>query len=895
MLATLVTAIGAGAGAASAPVAARVSRVEPGRAEAAKSLPEHAPASSSTAPSGPPLTSVQQGSGAAGGGEENASGGSQAAVDPLVSNGLGSPTCRGALAGELSQSSRRNCETSGFVAAPVPTGDYGIDVHIDTGVLGFSNGGLLSIVQDVIVTPLWMALVWAVHALIVMLEWSFTIDLFNSSAAVGIGSGLREMQAAFTEPWLPLALATASILALYHGLIRRRVAETLGEALVMSVMMAGGVWVILDPTGTIGALGEWANRASLGTLAVTANGTPAAPGRALGSSLGTLFATAIEVPWCYLEFGDVGWCREPSRLDPRLRAAGLKIAEQEVAQIGCSSSSVAPPPSSTVLPPSVAALLACVPAGSAQAKALEHSAELLRAARSNGAIFLALPANGPARNSINEQGSLLRTLCQSSEATNCRGPTAAQAEFRTNGGTWPRLGGLLLIAGGLLGMLLLLGFVAVRLLAAAVFSLLYLLLAPAMVLAPAFGDGGRMLFRRWAAQLLGAVVSKLVFSFLLGAMLAVLAILSDLDALGWWTQWLLMSAFWWGAYTRRHQALGAAGGVFADRGSAGAHVQRRSLVRRMSEVLETPRKGIAAARWAKARLEKEAPEVQRRKRAQVGRERARAGSDEQLMRALESEQRDAGARAEAAPEIQARLAGERARLERLERERAAALAGGDSRRAAELGHRGVRVRGEIEREQEALSAAQRVLREGEQAQRRTGDAHSRERRDAHERFLDAQAALPGAGARRAGERRDYAALAGLAGYGREEYEQLDPRHQRAARLEIDRELALRRELGETARTLASRQDTVKLGRRERHKAGSEFDSALARRMKDAGHSLPASREKRSGVDAWREGGRTEESARTQPSGQGSQGRSSVMRDAHEVVARRKRQLGRGRP
>ena len=121
---------------------------------------------------------------------------------------------------------------------------------------------------------------------------------------------------------------------------------------------------------------------------------------------------------------------------------------------------------------------ACVPAGSAQATALEHSAELLRDARSNGAIFLALPANGPARNSINEPGSLLRTLCQSSESTNCRGPTAAQAEFRTNGGTWPRLVGLLLIAGGLLGMLLLLGFVAVRLLAAAIFSLLYLLLAP---------------------------------------------------------------------------------------------------------------------------------------------------------------------------------------------------------------------------------------------------------------------------------------------------------------------------------------------------------------------------------------------------------------------------------
>jgi hypothetical protein len=853
---------------------AHASRIAPARPATPARSPGHGRTAAHKAPSSPPLTTGAGGPGRTNGGEEAASGAPQAAADPLVSNGLGSPTCRGVLGDELSRTSRRNCETSGFVAAPAPTGDYGIDVHIDTG-LGLSSGWLLSIVQDVIVTPLWMALVWAVHALLVMLEWCFEIDLFNGAAASGLGRGLRAMQAAFTEPWLALALAVASVLVLYHGLIRRRVAETLGEALVMGVMMTGGLWVILDPTGTIGALSEWANRASLGTLAVTASGTPADPGRALGNNLGRLFAAAIEVPWCYLEFGDVGWCREPSRLDPRLRAAALKIAAEEITQVGCTPTIVAP--------------VACVPAGSAAARALDRSAELLRDARSNGAIFLALPANGPARNSINEQGSLLRTLCQTSQATNCSGPTAAQAEFRTNGGTWPRLGGLLLIAGGLLGMLLLLGFVAVRLLVAAIFGLLYLLLAPAIVLAPAFGDGGRALFRRWAAQLLGAAVSKLVFSFLLGVVLAVLAILSDLDALGWWTQWLLMSAFWWSAYTHRHQALGAAGAALADRGSGSAHVQRRSLARRMTEAFETPRKGIAAARWAKGKFEKLAPEQQQRVRAQVGRERARAGMEEQVTRALEGERRDAQDRADGAPEIQRRLADERARLERMGRERADALAGGDTRRAAELGHREARVRGEIEREQEALSSAQRIVREGEQAQRRGGEAHSRERREAHDRFLDAQAALPaGTAARRGEERRDYAALAALAGYGRAEYERLDPRRRRAARLEIDRELALRRELGATASTLESAPQAARLRGRDRRRADREFDGTLQRRMNDAGHSLPASRTKRSGVEIWREEGRAN-------AGVPSSADSSVMRDAFEVAARHKRQLGKGRP
>jgi hypothetical protein len=890
VLIALVTGAGADAGVAPAPASAasaRVSRVGPDRTTFRRSAPAYIQAPTSRAPSGPPLT-TGAGNNVGSDSEETTAGAQQAGVDPLVSNGLASPTCTGELAGELSWASRRNCATSGFVAAPAPTGDYGIDVHINTGVFGLSSGVLLSIVQDVVVTPLWMALVWAVHALVVMLEWCFEIDLLGSASS-GLGRGLRAMQAAFTNPWLALALAVASMLVLYHGLIRRRVAETLGEALVMGVMMAGGIWVIVDPTGTIGALGEWANRASLGTLAVTATGTPTGPGRALGGSLGTLFAAAIEVPWCYLEFGDVGWCREPSRLDPRLRRAGLAIAAEELARIRCASSSAGPPPAWAVPAPSVAAPIACAPVGGAQAKALEHSAELLRDARSNGAIFLALPANGPARNSINEQGSLLRTLCQSSEATDCRGPTAAQAEFRTNAGTWPRLGGLLLIAGGLLGMLLLLGFVAVRLLAAAIFSLLYLLLAPAMVLAPAFGDGGRALFRRWVAQLLGAAVSKLVFSFLLGVVLAVLAILSDLATLGWWTQWLLMSAFWWSAYTRRHQALGVAAGTFADRATAGVHAQRHSVARRLGGALEAPRKGVAAARWAKGRFGSQTPEVEPRKRSRIAHERARVGIDEQVTRGLEGAFRDARARAEAAPEIQRRLAGERVRLERIGRERAEALAGGDTRRAAELGYREAHLRDKLEHEREALNAAQRLVHESRRAQRRGDGTHSRERREAHMRLLDEQAALPSAVAvRRGGERRDYRALAGLAGYGREEYEQLDPAHQRAARLEIDRELALRRELGETARMLESRADTSRMGRRERHKAGRGFDGTSQRPMSNAGQSPPGSRGKRSGIEAWRE------QARADPSLPSSAG-SSVMRDAHEVAARRKRQLGRDRP
>jgi hypothetical protein len=784
------------------------------------------PPSGTVGPRAPSRAPLVSGAGGGLAGEDGADSNQGEAADPLVSNGLASPSCRGALALELSVSGRSNCETSGFVAAPAPTGNYGIDVHIDTGLLGgFSSGGLLSAVQDLFVTPLWMALVWSMHALVVMLEWCFTVDLLDSAAAGGLARGLRQAQVALTNPWLPVVLAVASVLALYHGLIRRRVAATLGEALVMAAMMAGGIWVIADPTGTVGALGQWANQAALGTLAVAARGAPSAPGQALGDSLDEVFAAAIEAPWCYLEFGDVDWCRNPARLDGGLRAAGLAIAVQELALAHCKAD------------------LCGTLGGSALAG--EKSADLLRHARSNGAIFLALPANGAARNSINDQGSLLRTICRSSEATSCHGPAAAQAQFRTAGQTWARVGGLLLIALGLLGMLLLLGSIAVRLLTASVFSLLYLLLAPAMVLAPALGEGGRALFRRWVGQLLGAVVSKLLFSFLLGVVLAVLAILSDLSAIGWWTQWLLMSAFWWGAYARRHQALGVVGGA-----TGSEQARHRSVVRRVSDVLET-RKANAAVRWIKARHDRSAPRIGERERPESASRAAgkvpTSDTDEQVTRMLKRQHAKARERMADGAEVEQGISTSRRRLERVRYERAKALADGDWRRAVRLGGRSTNIEHEIEQ-------ARGTLADARQTARTSSESYAREHRDEHTRFLNAQAALPGSATRgragAGGEGRDYPRLAQLAGYAQQEYEQLDPRTQRAARLKIDRELALRNELVQSRGARATSAATP-IGRR----------SELAAAHESQRDALPE---------------------------------SSVMRDVREVAAGRKRQLGRDR-
>jgi hypothetical protein len=819
--------------------------------------------------------------------------------DPLVENGLGSPLC-GAPA-ELPAAGRRNCETSGFEAAGAPTGNYGLDVHIATGLLGLNTQTVL---QDYLVEPVWMGLVWVVHALIVALEWCFALDLLDSSVLGHLERSLRATQSTFTGPWLVSALAIAALAAAYNGIVRRRVAETLGQSALMLAMMAGGLWVIADPAGTVGALGRWVDAASAGVLGAVVQGSPAHAPRTLAQSMSGLFGAAVGAPWCYLEFGNVSWCDDPARLEPRLRAAGIALltrphvpqceggerAPQYCEPLEREASHVSTPPHS-------------------------RSATLMRAARTNGEVFLALPANEAARNSIEMPGSLLRVLCGGSEsATECRGPAAVEAEFRTQGATTPRIAGLLLIAIGAVGMIRLLGFIALHLLGAEILSLFYLLLAPAAVLAPALGDGGRAAFRTWGMRLVGAVCSKLIFSFLLGVVLLMTRTLIGLQALGWWTRWLLVAVLWWGAHRQRHQVLGFIAGEHRA-----ASERHRSLLQRFKQQLEGPRTVLQGANWMRKKLVGPAPSVERtRTRERIGRERAQATADEQVSRMLAYEHAVAAAHAAPGSEGQRELSAKRTQLQRVRGKQAQAAAAGDTRHAARLDHRARRVEGEVERGQLALNEARHTATEGERAQSRIGRLYTAQQLRERSEWLDTQAALPPARAGRArggfgsgaqsgtadgigggaqkgdmaagGARRDYAALAGLVGYGSKQYEQLHPRAQRETRLEIDRELALRHELRSAAGAVVAAGERAP-GRRERRYAEQDFQDALEQRLHESGHAAPRSRDHPPRRERPRDVPAHRSPRADPPRHPGGGFESPVLRDAHEVARRRKRQLG----
>jgi hypothetical protein len=735
----------------------------------------------------PPLTPSDPSAGANSGGLVD---GGMTSGDPLAGNGLGGALCT--RPSSLSARARARCAASGTVSAGAPMSHWGFDVHIDTGMFGISGRTFLAAFQSLVLTPGWWLLAWLTQALLGLLEWCYSLNLLDGQGLSGVRRAMAGAQRAFTDPWLVLALAIAAIAVTWQGIVRRRVVDSIAEAGAMVAMLVCGLWIISDPVGTVGRASALADQASLGTLAAVTTGRPDAGPAALGDGLGRVFDSAMRAPWCYLEFGDIDFCTNPARLDHDVLAAAHRLERRALDGAGCQQ---------------VTRASQCPPIGDSDDD-LRRSATLLATARTNGDLFLALPANDPDRNGISgdHSDSLYRALCHNDDDTHCEGPSKQAAQWRTEQGTWPRAGGLCLIGLGLFGMLALLGFIAARLLGAALLTVLYLLLAPVAVLAPCLGCTGRNTFTGWLTRLAGAVLAKLIYSVLLGVVLVVLGLLQAIGDTGWWTQWLLIGAFWWIVFARRDEVLQFARLGHAETAHAGARFASNVLAARQAgrtatgAALSFGRGGALAARGAArgARATGEAvtgPVQARRERRQAAEreagEQLRAGQTEAVLR---GEQRDAAARL-AGPASDPQLAAQRARRGTLAREELKARQAGDTRRAARLAHRQQAVARQLATREAIAAGANDLVGRAVSHRHATGDPVAPRDRSDRQRWLDHQATLrrgvPQGPRADPADYRDYPRLAPLAGLDRSAYQRLEPAQQRRARLQIDRALQAR--------------------------------------------------------------------------------------------------------
>ena len=113
------------------------------------------------------------------------------------------------------------------------------------------------------------------------------------------------------------------------------------------------------------------------------------PRRPSGAGMDAVFTTTVEGPWCYLEFGDVQWCRDPAQARSGAQGGRAEAGQGRGFAI--------------VLRQGSRAHLAT---GRAQRQSNTAFACFAKPGPTER-LFLALPSNGPARNSINSESSLL--------------------------------------------------------------------------------------------------------------------------------------------------------------------------------------------------------------------------------------------------------------------------------------------------------------------------------------------------------------------------------------------------------------------------------------------------------------------------------------------------------
>lgn len=406
--------------------------------------------------------------------------------DAFRTLGGGSPLCSRRPGGQA----QRNCASAGALAHPYPLANYGLDIHINTGVTRITSNLMMAL--QTLGSFLWLALLYLVKGVLLLLEWAFSLDLLGDALTDLRRALLRLHRGVLGETWLVAALAVAGLWGIWRGLVQRRTTETLAGLAATVALMVCALVLIHSPAQTVGYATRLVNEASLGLLSGASTGTVTQGPRALGDAQAAVFDQIVLRPWCALQFADLDFCLG------RAPADDLPVALAAVAR---GSDSVAD-------------------------------------------LWLRFPAGGEERKEMYERWK------------GDGNPLQPKVRMQKEGQTGTRLALIALIACGLLGACCLLFWLGFKLLVQAVLALVLLLLAPAMLLAPAFGEAGRRTFLTWAKRLLAAIVAKAVFALVLALVLVAAGLLAEFRSLGFVGGWLLQVVFWWGLFLNRGQLVG---------------------------------------------------------------------------------------------------------------------------------------------------------------------------------------------------------------------------------------------------------------------------------------------------------------------------------------------------
>ena len=525
---------------------------------AGPSAPRHAGAGEVD---GPPAPKSPAGSG---GGSAATDLGASGQVDPLSGLGIRNPVCD-QIAQIRDRQTRLACEASGAPEGDYPASNYGFDIFISTGIT--HPIGDITYSFATVLNGIWLGLIFVLRLILALLGLAFGLNPFADGQTMAqVSAALSRLYDRVTDPWLSTAVVCAGIWFSYKGLLRREAPAALAGTLAAVAMLIVGLWVIHAPRASVGRLAGLADRAALTVVSAPQSGSAARPTGSYAEAMSRTWSRLVEVPFAGLDFSDVRWALGPPPAEA-VEKADEKFCEDDGA---------------------LAVLALFAHYGSAQAKEACSTLARRRYGQPKRVIDLYLRSSpgSPARQALWDYFN---------------GDERYKPKVAAQGGdgVLTRLSMLALFALGLLGAMLLLGWLAIRLFTQAAVAFALLLAAPLALFFPLLGDSGRRAFKTWGLTLLGACLAKLIYAAFLSVVLLGIGIL-DSSGPSPATGFLLSAAFAWAVFLKRAEIVGWLSIGEADRGAhhgLAPTLAALTIARRLSRTATGAGAGAAKTGW----------------------------------------------------------------------------------------------------------------------------------------------------------------------------------------------------------------------------------------------------------------------------------------------------------
>lgn len=508
------------------------------------------------------------------------------------------------------------CVRTGDPDVAYPVGNWQFDIHISTGLLHPINN-VYSVLETVLNT-VWLILLYLLKYTLTLLSWAFSITPFTNAATLGNVHGkLAALYSTLDSPWMNAVYILIGAYAGYLAFVRRRQSEAIGHLLASLVCILAALAVINAPSYFIGKPAEFANGFAQNAIAASdlaANNHTANNATSKFAGLtAELFSGFAAGPFCALETNDVTWCESPpSSLEIKTVQAGISrdktfqaqaraIATEAASRLPASQQKVAYtelydqltttstsgltredlflryPPGSTPRDALYALYSGENPdsdnaEGNAIASIISGAGSVLSDASKGELLAVAGDVLGTA---ASVTGDVLHMAI--SAVTTPIGEVAGllgiggggekpkplapnKVAIQSSGGVAQRVLVLGLSALAMVGVLLVLVWIAFHLLSQALLGFVLLFAAPAMMLVPAFGPSGRTAFGNWAKTLLGALLSKAFYAAFLGTFVLALSVLQQATGTpgngGWGAPWVMQCLLCWAVFMKRKQIVG---------------------------------------------------------------------------------------------------------------------------------------------------------------------------------------------------------------------------------------------------------------------------------------------------------------------------------------------------